>query len=60
MCLGTSPLLTGRVSKELRDTLDKATDSGHHIQTVKVFSKFLSVSLPVSRYITFVCVVVCM
>ncbi|XP_070198103.1 WD repeat-containing protein 17-like [Littorina saxatilis] len=42
MCLGTSPLLTGKVSKELRDTLDKVTDVSHHTQTVTVFSKFLS------------------
>ena len=44
MCMGTSPLLTGRVSKELRDTLDKVSDGSYHTQAIKVFSKFLSVS----------------
>ena len=44
MCMGTGPLLTGRVSKELRDTLEKVSDSSRQTQAIKVFSKFLSVS----------------
>ena len=45
MSLGTSPMLTGRVSRELRDSLNGVVGSSHHRQVVTVFSKFLSVSL---------------